>query len=637
MKKLLSVLLTLVMAVCLVNLNNNRTKADEATPITTPVYYNGGKFYSDSSYQSEITKTALDNAGISYDATKDVVILDGTNANHGIKIGTEATPSTETRALDLNGATKVEVKGDFKIDLITSGAGTIALNVRGADVVFYGDENSSTTLNVNLNNKSNGQAFGCSANNDITIKNLKFNVNTDRAAEKNTYAMCYVRKVILDDNSIITLNSPSGYYSGAFDTSSLDYRIYGAEILEGSTKAADPPEITANLVFQNWYGDCAYRIETSPGTFSMATYLKASNLSKYTFTYDEVGAVWVPSVMLPLNASKDDNIEIKNTGSDDVTVNFVDGTTKTIEAGETYTYKVKYNVKITDSDLDDSARTIKVYDGVESKGIMYSANGQWWEYNGTSYAQVNDNRLSELGITYSENTNTPTMTLSKNIIGTAIDDTYKSTLAIGKELNIELANDVTITNTENGSCLNTVANIEIDGESNKLNLITDNNSALVWEAKVTLKDIDVVAKNNSTNATLKGKNSVLSLEGNSKLEAYQADSALGSDATRFGDANADIIHNGENVGTNTSQGITTETQLMKRGPIAPDNYYYYGFNSAAAAKYVRFTNVAPSPSPTPSPSDPKDESCEKVIGPTWHWNNDKGICEDYGVVGTSTR
>jgi len=40
--------------------------------------------------------------------------------------------------------------------------------------------------------------------------------------------------------------------------------------------------------------------------------------------------------------------------------------------------------------------------------------------------------------------------------------------------------------------------------------------------------------------------------------------------------------------------------------------------------------------PSPSPSK-KDESCEKVIGPTWHWNNSKGICEDYGVVGTATR
>jgi len=51
--------------------------------------------------------------------------------------------------------------------------------------------------------------------------------------------------------------------------------------------------------------------------------------------------------------------------------------------------------------------------------------------------------------------------------------------------------------------------------------------------------------------------------------------------------------------------------------------------------YVELTVTDDTP-PSPSPSK-KDESCEKVIGPTWHWNNDKGICEDYGVVGTSTR
>jgi len=35
--------------------------------------------------------------------------------------------------------------------------------------------------------------------------------------------------------------------------------------------------------------------------------------------------------------------------------------------------------------------------------------------------------------------------------------------------------------------------------------------------------------------------------------------------------------------------------------------------------------VDPQPDPDPSPIV-KDESCEKVIGPTWHWNNTKGIC-----------
>lgn len=39
----------------------------------------------------------------------------------------------------------------------------------------------------------------------------------------------------------------------------------------------------------------------------------------------------------------------------------------------------------------------------------------------------------------------------------------------------------------------------------------------------------------------------------------------------------------------------------------------------------------------PSPESKKDESCEKVVGPTWHWNNTKGVCEEYALVRTSTR
>jgi len=51
---------------------------------------------------------------------------------------------------------------------------------------------------------------------------------------------------------------------------------------------------------------------------------------------------------------------------------------------------------------------------------------------------------------------------------------------------------------------------------------------------------------------------------------------------------------------------------------------------------VTLGDNTPSPSPSPSPQ-PEDKSCEKVYGPTWHWNESKGICEDYGIVGTSTR
>lgn len=38
----------------------------------------------------------------------------------------------------------------------------------------------------------------------------------------------------------------------------------------------------------------------------------------------------------------------------------------------------------------------------------------------------------------------------------------------------------------------------------------------------------------------------------------------------------------------------------------------------------------------PLPEDPKDESCEAKIGPTWHWNNTKKVCEEVALVATST-
>jgi len=66
---------------------------------------------------------------------------------------------------------------------------------------------------------------------------------------------------------------------------------------------------------------------------------------------------------------------------------------------------------------------------------------------------------------------------------------------------------------------------------------------------------------------------------------------------------------------------------------------FTGNPSINTTLYTTKKPIAPPepPQPEPTPSQPKDESCEKVIGPTWHWNNDKGICEEYATVGTSTR
>jgi len=61
------------------------------------------------------------------------------------------------------------------------------------------------------------------------------------------------------------------------------------------------------------------------------------------------------------------------------------------------------------------------------------------------------------------------------------------------------------------------------------------------------------------------------------------------------------------------------------------------YDTVAATGIMEITDMAPTPTPSPSEPVVKDESCEKVIGPTWHWNETKGICEEYATVGTSTR
>jgi len=97
---------------------------------------------------------------------------------------------------------------------------------------------------------------------------------------------------------------------------------------------------------------------------------------------------------------------------------------------------------------------------------------------------------------------------------------------------------------------------------------------------------------------------------------------------------------------NPAYNKTQSSNNLKVGKFEVITGYYFNSFIDSNSKPVLNVKVVcdapyvPAPDPTPTPSsDPstKDESCEKVIGPTWHWNNDKGICEDYGVVGTSTR
>jgi len=89
--------------------------------------------------------------------------------------------------------------------------------------------------------------------------------------------------------------------------------------------------------------------------------------------------------------------------------------------------------------------------------------------------------------------------------------------------------------------------------------------------------------------------------------------------------------------------IPADGQKATGGGTSPFLMFYnvQGFdatpNFGTAAKTYYKKPATPKPEPSPSEPVVKDESCEKVIGPTWHWNNDKGICEEYATVGTSTK
>jgi len=94
------------------------------------------------------------------------------------------------------------------------------------------------------------------------------------------------------------------------------------------------------------------------------------------------------------------------------------------------------------------------------------------------------------------------------------------------------------------------------------------------------------------------------------------------------------------VSNNFKTDLVTESMDMFAGSTNLPNFdaNYVDKEKAIDVSLGGYLNNVdmPKPTPTPSPSK-KDESCEKVIGPTWHWNNDKGICEEYSTVGTSTR
>jgi len=90
------------------------------------------------------------------------------------------------------------------------------------------------------------------------------------------------------------------------------------------------------------------------------------------------------------------------------------------------------------------------------------------------------------------------------------------------------------------------------------------------------------------------------------------------------------------------EGVTSKLLIGDLGSkiIPPSGKVFAGWSPEPDNKPVDQTKTFVAqwkPAPVETVEEVKDERCEVVIGPTWHWNNDLGVCEEYTVVATSTR
>jgi len=182
--------------------------------------------------------------------------------------------------------------------------------------------------------------------------------------------------------------------------------------------------------------------------------------------------------------------------------------------------------------------------------------------------------------------------------------------------------------------------------------VTDSVPTVNGQMKTLLVGDNIIINGETANVAIKGINTATNqnpylcilantlkvLYGTIDLEMTKNHAGDAGYLTGAAMCNTNILFNKDYNKTESSANL--KEGIYQFAPAAPVLHTFLDSNNkpVIAVKVVCDTPYIPEPEPTPSPSpSKKDESCEKVIGPTWHWNNDKGICEDYGVVGTSTR
>jgi len=587
MKKLLSILLTVVMAVCLVNLNSGHVDALDVASISyTITLKSDGTSLVQNDGSNPVPSTIA-----SYDLATNTITIHKS--------------ITETGNVNLLSVKKTDVKIVIEGDIILTGKNkNVIASLDGAGINLVGD--GFNTLKI-VGTTIGGKGLWASGGISFT----KINVDIDANEEAIVFGGDLTGTLTLDNASKVKAKSESGKAILAASNSNVEPTVY--------SKLGYCEDSITSLTWQNVTTSYYSYFALNDG---YAKYVELNYIPLYEYTNNG----WTEYHTENLYKNGDSAI-IKNTSSSNVTItenqNALPAPSSPLKPNEDRTYGFTEDGSLVT--LRDKKINITNEAPISCSGLIYNTDNYW--YHGSTL-DVNNKlddaaKLANYGIVKNDD---GSYTFNKSLTTNSVYQTVK----IIAPVNIVLGNDISITNTAASWPAQIMSiesvNVKIDGQGHKLVLEIGENTAFSTNNSTTLKDIELIALNNDVISAFYGGNSV-NLEGKCIIEVRNKYKSAISFALNDFTSSGSI----QKVGSVTQKGQKEDSAHKSTYGV-----YVVGSGDMDAAKYVRITNT-PITATTTSEPTVKDESCEKVIGPTWHWNNTKGVCEEYTLVRTNTR
>jgi len=292
--------------------------------------------------------------------------------------------------------------------------------------------------------------------------------------------------------------------------------------------------------------------------------------------------------------------------------------TKPGESSNTFTYTLNNNTKESNYDISKSEGKLTV---IPKELLVVGAIVSDKYYDGDTKANYTEGTL--VGVVDGEDTsiNTTTATFDSANIGNKIQVTISRTLKGNDKENYIIkdekkeANILTVVDVNKG-------NVEANG-----NELTKKYNDVNEDCKM-----DFGLTISTAQSTVKGEVTLTKTD----HDTYKGDGVKISKQLPDGSLE-DLVQDNEYTIKNGSILLTINKDYIKSLKDTKNEFIVSVTDNAGFIRtYKLIIDTPKDPTPSPSPSK-KDESCEKVIGPTWHWNNKKGICEEVSSVHTHTR